>query len=89
MQYVIYLTNPDDQAEAIGVSYTSGRYGFTVRAESMTRAIEAVIARSQRDGFYGRDWSAKIIQLDERGRVPPLSWMSETIIQLRDAGETA
>lgn len=83
-RYLVNLTNHDDCMMAGPISFGTGRYGFTVRAETIQDAIDAVIARARSDGFYGHDWEADIKPLDARGQVdrasiPPFSTSSATL----------
>lgn len=86
--YQISLTNPDDQSQCAGLSYTSGRYGFTVRADDMAGAIGLTVNRARDDDFYGYDWSAKINLVGQHGQINnPLAWLSkdaESIVGLFD-----
>jgi hypothetical protein len=61
--YTVYLTNPDDQQDAGPSSFTSGRYGFSVRAIGIEHAVDLVVERAKADGFYETDWSAKIVPM--------------------------
>lgn len=82
-KYVIYLTNPEDQASAAGLSYSSGRYGFGLRAESLDAAIDGAIARCRADGIYGLDWSARIVRLTDLG-LPSTAYADEAVVCMLD-----
>ncbi len=70
--YAVDLTNHDDHIAAL--SYTSGRYGFTVVARSMDEAATKVADRAMRDGFYDCGWSAQITRLRHAGASVMASW---------------
>lgn len=83
MKYVVYLTNPDDQSNALIFSFSSGRYGYTVRAETMSEAIAAVIERAKVEGYYGHDWSARIVPLRDNGQVDR-DICADRVVRLRE-----
>lgn len=88
--FQVSLTNPDDQATIRGLSYTSGRFGFTIRADTMGEAIALTVTRAKTDEFYGYDWSAKINKLS-RHRQTTMSSMdgeNESIVGLYDQAKS-
>lgn len=73
-RFFVSLTNPDDMADCGPFSHGSGRYGFTVRANDMAGAVNAVERRARADGIWGHDWSAHITRRDEHGHSVHREW---------------
>lgn len=85
-RYLVNLTTPGEMRDTHpSVSWGSGRHAHTVYAPDMPAAIAVAVRRARDDGYYGRDWLAKIVPLSATGhRESGAFGLAEVCLALRD-----